>query len=161
MAHCSPGIVNSKKIPLEEAHAFADPDNYKVVMDTFPKLRICLGHFGGISEWRRHLDEFGGTQKTTWLSKIRSMVNSSKYSNLYADISYTIFNFKENSTLLSVLLEEDQIIEKVLFGSDFYMDKSEDYSEKRLSIDLRSVLGEEKFWQIANANPKVFLGERE
>ena len=159
IAHCSPGSVNSKEIPLEEAHAFADPENYKVVMAKFPKLRICLGHFGGIDEWKRHLDEFSGIEKQTWLSKIRAMMNSGKYPNLYADISYTIFHFQENATLLSALLEEEHIAKKVLFGSDFYMAKNENYSEKRLSIDLRSILGEDKFWLIANTNPKLFLAE--
>jgi uncharacterized protein len=157
IAHCSPGNVNSKGMSMEKAHSMADPDNYRVVMDRFPKLRICLGHFGGISEWEKHLDEFSTQMKPTWLSKIRNMMNSGRYPNLYADISYTIFNFQENAPLLSALLEEEMIAGKVLFGSDFYMVKTRNYSEKRLSIDLRSVLGEEKFWLIANKNPKVFL----
>jgi uncharacterized protein len=159
LAHCSPGVVNSREMSVEQAHTLADPDNYKVVMAKFPELRICLGHFGGIGEWRRHLDEFSEQKEPTWLSKIRKMMKSGKYPNLYTDISYTIFNFQENVTLLSVLLEEKEILGKVLFGSDFYMVKNEKYSEKRLSIDLRSVLGEEKFWRIANENPRVFLGE--
>jgi hypothetical protein len=48
-------------------------------------------------------------------------------------------------------------MQKVLFGSDYYMVESEKYSEKRLSIDLRAELGEDKFWQIANVNPKKYL----
>ena len=86
-------------------------------------------------------------------------MNSGRYPNLYADISYTIFNFKENATLLSALLEEERIGGRILFGSDYYMVKNETYSEKRLSIDLRSILGEDKFWRIANTNPQKFLGE--
>ncbi len=159
IAHCSPGSVNNKKMDINEAHALADPDKYKVVMEKFPELRICLAHFGGIDEWKRHLDEFQEPEQPTWLSKIRSMMNSGRYRNLYADISYTIFNFKENATLLSALLEEERIAGRVLFGSDFYMVKNETYSEKRLSIDLRSILGEDKFWRIANTNPRRFLGE--
>jgi len=159
IAHCSPGSVNNKMMDIEKAHALADPDNYTVVMEKFPELRICLAHFGGIDEWKRHLDEFKDTEKPTWLSKIRRLMNSGRYQNLYADISYTIFNFTENATLLSALLEEERIAGRVLFGSDFYMVKNESYSEKRLSIDLRSVLGEDKFWQIANTNPRKFLGE--
>lgn len=76
---------------------------------------------------------------------------------MYADISYTIFNFQENAPLLKILLEDDDIAPKVLFGSDYYMVESEKYSEKRLSIDLRFALGENFFWEIASANPQKYL----
>ena len=146
-------------MPRDEAYAKADPDNYKQVMETFPELRICLGHFGGISEWRRHINGPRIPDKPTWLSKIRRLIKSGDYPNLYTDISYTIFNFKENVPFLNVLLKDPDILNKVLFGSDYYMVESETYSEKRFSTDLRSVLGEDVFWKIANENPRRYLGE--
>ncbi len=158
MAHCSPGSVNSKEISRREAHSMADPYNYRDLMSEFPELRVCLGHFGGIGEWRRHINEPRDANNPTWLSKIRELIKSGDYPNLYTDISYTIFNYQENFPLLNILLEDEKIIDKVLFGSDFYMVESEKYSEKRLSTDLRSSLGEQKFWKIANENPKVYLG---
>jgi len=157
MAHCSPGIVNSKKMKKADAHALAHPDNYKAVMKVFPELRICLAHFGGIDEWRRHLNNPWNTDKTTWLTSIKDLIRSGSYPNLFTDISYTIFNFQENVPYLNILLEEKEILDKVLFGSDYYMVESQKYSEKRLSIDLRSVLGEEKFWKIASDNPRKYL----
>ncbi len=60
--------------------------------------------------------------------------------------------------LLAVLMEDEAIQEKVLFGSDFYAVEKQEYSEKRLSTDLRYALGEEKFWKIANKNPRAYLG---
>lgn len=157
LAHCSPGSVNSKDMSKEEAHMLADPDNYKKVMDVFPELRICLGHFGGIGEWRRHLDEQRNIENPTWLTKITDLMRSGNYPNLYADISYTIFNFQENAPFLKVLLEDESILPKVLFGSDFYMVESEKYSEKRLSTDLRAILGKSVFRTIANKNPITYL----
>ena len=158
LAHCSPGsVVNTKDFTKEQAHAFADPDNYRVVMDQFPQLRICLGHFGGITEWKRQLDGNYNSENPTWFSKIRGLIKCGDYPNLYADISYTVFNFHENIPLLKVLLEDEQFRTKVLFGSDFYMVESKKYSEKRLSLDLRYSLGEDLFWQIAHTNPKAFL----
>ena len=158
MAHCSPGSVNSHDITRKEAHAFADPDNYQGVMDVHPELKVCLGHFGGIGEWRRHLNSSNNTDNQTWLSKIRKMILSGNYPNLYTDISYTIFNFQENVSFLKVLLEDDRLRSRVLFGSDFYMVESEKYPERRLSIDLRSDLGGPWFWEIANTNPKRYIG---
>lgn len=159
MVHCSPGLVKAKWLSKKEAHALTDPDNYINVMDTFPELRICLGHFGGISEWRRHIDEPRTSEKQTWLKKITYLIKCGKYHNLYTDISYTIFNFHENVPLLKILLENTVILDRVLFGSDFFMVESERYSEKRFSIDLRFALGEGMFWKIANENPKKYLGE--
>jgi len=159
MVHCSPGFFYAKWLYEAEAHALSDPDNYKIVMDAFPDLRICLGHFGGISEWRRHIDEPRTSEKQTWLKKITKLIKCGKYPNLYTDISHTIFNFHENVPLLKILLEDKVILDHVLFGSDYYMVESEKYSEKRFSIDLRFALGEEMFWKIANENPKKYLGE--
>ena len=158
MSHCSPGSVNSKDVSLEEAHAFAHPDKYQNVMRAYPDLRICLGHFGGISEWERHINTPRESDNPTWLTKILELMRSGEYPNLYADISYTIFNFQGNVPMLKVLLEDPQILPRVLFGSDFYMVESEKYSEKRFSLDLRASLGEDKFWEIANSNPKQYLG---
>lgn len=157
MAHCSPGSVNSKDLSRDEAHALADPDNYIKVMEQFPELRICLAHFGGIGEWERHINETRDPTNPTWLTKIRELITSGKYPNLYTDISYTIFNFQENVPLLKILLEDQAILEKVLFASDFYMVESEEYSEKRFSIDLRFALGEKYFWKIAYENPLAYL----
>ncbi|VEN72767.1 conserved hypothetical protein [Candidatus Desulfarcum epimagneticum] len=158
LAHCSTGSVNSKDMSRHDAHALADPDHYRKVMDAFPELRVCLGHFGGIGEWRRRLNEPRNPDKPTWLKKILELIRSGDYPNLYTDISYTIFNFQENAPFLKILLEERAVLEKTLFGSDFYTVESQKYSEKRLSTGLRFALGEDIFWKIANENPKRYLG---
>lgn len=158
MAHCSPGSVNSRAISRAKAYALAEPENYRRVMHAFPELRICLGHFGGLHEWRRHINELKDPAHPTWLSKIRDLLISGDYPKLYTDISYTIFNFQENLSLLQVLLTDPRILSQVLFGSDFYMVESERYSEKRLSLDLRAALGEAVFWTIAHDNPLRYLG---
>ncbi|SEA21609.1 Amidohydrolase [Thiothrix caldifontis] len=159
IAHCSPGSVNTKHLPFEEAQGLADPKHYAAVMKKFPDLKICLSHFGGISEWQRYLTRDRSIDNPTWLEKILDMMRSGNYPNLYADVSYTVFNFQENITLLKVLLEDERVRTQVLFGSDFYMTSNERYPERRLSIDLRAALGETLFWQIANQNPKKFLAE--
>ncbi|MCP4643765.1 MAG: amidohydrolase family protein [bacterium] len=158
MAHCSPGVVFNHDMGRKKANALAHPDGYCEVMKQFPKLRVCLGHFGGSGEWKRHTDKPKDPKNPTWLTKIRELMKSGEYPNLYADISFTVFNFQENVPLLGLLLEDSDIRGRVLFGSDFFMVETQKYSERRLSTDLRFALGEDKFWLIANENPVKYLG---
>jgi len=157
MAHCSHGLVVSREISVDEAHGLAHPNNYTKVMGAFPGLRICLAHFGGVSEWTKLLDGQRNRSNQTWVETIVDLMKSGDYPNLYADISHTIFNFQENAPFLKILLEDKAITPKVLFGSDYFMTESAKYREKRLSIDLRVTLGEKFFWQIASENPQNYL----
>lgn len=162
MVHCSRGGVRNKKITAEHAAHLADPDNYIPILEKFPKLRICLGHCGGDADWQRYLDdpwdENTPHSAKSWLAKIMEHIRSGKYPNLYADISYTIFQVEENAHLLTVLLQHPSVKERILFGSDFYMAEQEKFPERRLAITLRSILGEDLFRQIAETNPKSYLG---
>ncbi len=162
MVHCSRGGIKHKDISTNLANSYADPDNCKRILKEFPNLRFCLGHFGGDKEWKKYLndpwDESSPDESKSWLSKILDLMKSGNYPNLYADISYTIFSFEKNSKLLKVLLEDPKVRSQVLFGSDFYMVEQEKFQERRLSIELRAVIGEKFFKEIAEINPKKYLG---
>ncbi|MBM1002978.1 MAG: amidohydrolase [Desulfofustis sp. PB-SRB1] len=157
MSHCSHGPVYTREYTKKVAHAFSDPCNYIKVMESFPRLKICLAHFGGSGEWEKQLDAPRNVDSQTWVAKIVELLKDERYPNLYTDISYTIFTVSENVPYLNTLLQNTKICEKVLFGSDFYMAECESFSEKRLSIYLRTVLGEDVFWTIANENPQKYL----
>ena len=92
-----------------------------------------------------------------WLTKIMQMIRSEEFPNLYTDISYTMFDFEENMPFLSVFLENDTVRSKVLFGSDYYMTKQEDLSERAVSMRLRHALGGDVFRQISLDNPTRWL----
>jgi predicted TIM-barrel fold metal-dependent hydrolase len=157
MSHCSHGPVYTREYTKKVAHGFSDPCNYIKVMESFPRLKICLAHFGGSGEWKKQLDAPRNVDSHTWVAKIVELLKDERYPNLYTDISYTIFSVSENVPYLNTLLQNTKIREKVLFGSDFYMAECESFSEKRLSIYLRTVLGEDVFWTIANENPQKYL----
>jgi len=162
MTHCSTGGVRHKDMSKETTTGFADPTNYLSIMDKFPNLKICLGHFGGRDEWEKHRTEpwlpGESTSDKSWLGKITDVMKTGKYPNLFADISYTIFSFEENVALLRVLMSNDKIASQVLFGSDFYMVEKSKMAERDLAIRLRADLTEGVFWKIANENPKRYLG---
>jgi len=142
---------------------FTDPDAYLPLLQKYPQLRVCLAHFGGAGDWTRYLDNpwHSATDiaKKSWLAKILDMLRSDTYPNLWTDISYTLYANDEHVYLLKVLLSDPRVSSRVLFGSDFYVVENAELEERRRSVRLRAVLGEELFDTIARENPKRFLGE--
>ena len=142
---------------------FTDPKAYVPILETYPSLRVCLAHFGGAGDWESYLnkpwhrDEDG----KSWLAKILDLIRSGKYPNLYTDISYTVFADDEYVHILNVLLSDPQVAARVLFGSDFYVVENAKLEERRISMRIRSILGDQLFRRIAEENPKRFLGETE
>jgi predicted TIM-barrel fold metal-dependent hydrolase len=130
---------------------FTFPGNFKYVVEKHKNLRICFGHFGSQYYWDKfiHHPEEGGN----WLKIIRDLCI--EHENFYTDISFTMSDVKYFS-LLKVLLTDEKLSEKVLFGTDFYMVEVES-DERRFCLDLRAYLGEENFKKIAVENPKKFL----
>jgi len=96
----------------------------------------------------------------SWLSKITDMIHSRDYPNLWTDISFTLFTDDEYVYLLKTLLADPAIRERVLFGSDFYVVENAPLEERRRSIRIRAVLGEDLFKTIAVDNPHAFLQQR-
>jgi uncharacterized protein len=140
---------------------FTDPDSYKPLLTAHPRLRVCLAHFGGAGDWSNYLDHpWSGNRATeSWLAKILDMIRSGDYPNLWTDISYTVFADDEYVYLLKALLSDPRVSARVLFGSDFYVVENAKLEERRRSVRIRAVLGEELFDTIARDNPKAYLSE--
>lgn len=133
---------------------YSDPNNYWYLLHKFPALKINLAHFGGFDEWSKYLkntiDESG---EQNWFSKIMELIY--KNENVYTDVSYTLYE-KELIPLLKSSLQDPNLKNKILFGSDFYMVEQEQ-SEREFSINLRGELGETDYKLIAEDNPANFL----
>jgi predicted TIM-barrel fold metal-dependent hydrolase len=142
---------------------FTDPDSYRTLLTSYPRLRICLAHFGGAGDWNRYLDHPwpGRSDPATqsWLSKIADMIRSGDYPNLWTDIAYTVFADDEFVYLLKTLLSDDRIRARVLFGTDFYVVEDARFDERRRAVRVRALLGEDLFTAIAQDNPRTFLGD--
>jgi predicted TIM-barrel fold metal-dependent hydrolase len=130
---------------------YTDPCNYLHVLESFPNLKLCLGHFGA-GEWKRFL-RTRLKPEPDWFSFIRHELF--KYPNVYADISFTAYDVAF-LPILKVILQDENARRRVLFGSDFYLVESE-ISERQFSINVRAYLGEDDYWQIAEANPVRYL----
>ena len=127
---------------------FTHPLGWKQVMTDFPKLKVCLAHYGKGNE---EPNDVGGMD---WDDIICDMMKI--YPNLYTDIAYSMYN-KNWWNSVKLQLQSNTILrEKLLFGSDFYMLEC-DGTEKEYCIDFRAFIGEELFNQIAVVNPTNFL----
>lgn len=181
MTHCSrPAHVQYRGEPTEDMRKdpvtgerldldrlglltlFTDPDSYVPILERHRGLKVCLAHFGGEAEWEKYLRQQWQPETAnghkSWLAKIVDLIRSRKYENLYTDISYTLFVDDDYVHLLNVLLADQRIADRVLFGSDFYVVENAKLDERRIAVRLRSVLGEKLFDQIARVNPARFLG---
>ena len=164
ITHCSRGGVYRKGWSQEQCDKVTRPDAYVPVMERFPDLRICLAHFGGDQDWDEYINtgfdpDDPAAKDRNWVWRIATMIRCGDWPGLWTDSSYTLFKFEAYGPLLRLLLEEEKLCERVLFGSDFYMTRQERLSEKAVSIRLRNALGDVNFCRIAEKNPAVFLGE--
>jgi len=168
--HCSRGGVRGKNFSNQEVAKATAPHNYIEILDQYPNLKLSLAHFGGLEDWGNFLDDRDPHRQKNqadenWVSQILDMLNmqdadgNPKYPNLYTDVSYTVFKLRRFVPILKVLLTNENVRNRTLFGSDYYMNSPERLTERELSMYLRAELGEELFWQIAQHNPKQFLGE--
>jgi len=148
---------------LELLTVFTDPAAYVPILQDHPRLTLCLAHFGGAGDWEKYLEdqwiEEGPDIEKSWLAEILDLIRSKNYSNLYTDIAYTVFANDEYAYLLKVLLADEQVATKVLFGSDFYVVENAELEERHRAMRVRAVIGEDLFHTIARENPRRFLGE--
>ena len=131
---------------------FTHPKNYVKVMKDFSKLRICAAHFGSGYYWDKFLHDPAASDN--WFRIIRDMLK--EHDNFYSDISFTLNN-QEYFPLLKVLMFDEKIQKKILFGSDYYMVETHT-NDRRFGIDLRGYLGNEYFKMVSEGNPKKYLG---
>lgn len=153
-----PGFfVKDAKKNYDFAMYYNHPYWWGKVLEEFPNLKINLAHFGGNGEWDRYLDDpFSKKRENkSWYYIIRKLIEDKRYPNVYADISFTVFDGNLFPVLKS-LLKQPETRNNVLFGSDFYM-LQKDYRERRFGFDVRGYLDDEDYWQIAYHNPQAFL----
>lgn len=175
MSHCSRGGVTGRHVPRAQADDWSAPLAFVPVLERFSELQVCLAHFGGQGAWRAYIktgiDPRDGLEgrRGNWQVTIRDMITGHTdpvsgavqraYPNLWTDISYTLFHFDDFVPFLVHFLRDPALAQRVLFGSDFYMTRQEALSERAVCFRLRAALGDDLFRQIAQTNPRHWLGE--
>lgn len=137
----------------ENCDKFTNPLNWIPVLEAFPKLRICLAHFGGQEQWREWYENPDNLNNL--VNIILEMMR--KYPNLWVDISFTL-NDKKLWPVFYKLFNYDEykfIRDRILFGTDWDMTKSE-VNLKQWSDEFRQYIGETTFDEIARVAPYKF-----
>ena len=128
---------------------YASPDSWQAVLTKYPRLKVNLGHFGGI-------DSFTGNKKK-WAQKIITMMNT--HPNLYADIgnfklrkSDGFFTYLEE--LKSQISKNPQLGQRLMYGSDWFMNAARTYSSS-YPVKLKKAL---KHKGVSKAFANRFMG---
>lgn len=90
---------------------FVSPQAWLKVLKHYPKLRLCLAHFGGIAK---------ETLEWKWHDQIFEMMK--EYPNLHVDISSSFCSKEFRDLFKNKLIPENpEIHDRILFGSDWFM----------------------------------------
>lgn len=134
---------------------FSNPENYIPILEKYPNLKLCLAHFGGADEILKEDNAIiskGIDDRPDWFTRIQDMMG--KYSNVYTDISYTLYHDKAMDAI-TTLLNRD-IGPRILFGTDFYMTTREK-PEDTLWQNCLQKINIQNFQKIAGINNDVYM----
>jgi predicted TIM-barrel fold metal-dependent hydrolase len=91
---------------------YVHPRAWREVLIRFPRLKLCLAHFGG-DEWKHGL-------KSDWITEIIALIK--EYKNVYTDFScWDLDDCKKTFAQVLADSQYSHLKEKILFGTDWYM----------------------------------------
>ncbi|HAN79530.1 MAG TPA: hypothetical protein DCQ31_18075 [Bacteroidales bacterium] len=150
-------IIQNPEIPNTSGLASGELNQAELwlpVLKAYPKLRLNIGHFGGVTEWQ--------LAKTGTSTKIPAVLKLMEYENVYADISYIIAEETIHDILLSYL-KKPEVLKKTLYGTDYWMLMREknfktnilNFCKKAAKIKVNGT----SIWKhISKTNPVAFYG---
>ena len=129
---------------------FSHPKKWEPVLEAYPKLTLNLGHFGGNEEWRKFVDG----KDNAWVTRIIDMMH--RYPNVYADISYTLFDRRVYAVMKDLLENNEVVRNRTLYGSDYYMVVLDGHF-RHTKRGFEVAMGDDIMRQISIVNPRRFL----
>lgn len=151
--------LNSQLQPFPEkagartyANIMMHPLTYVDVLEKFPRLKLCLAHFGGSDEVLAQDVTGDKYDKYNWTRTIKDLMR--KYENVYTDVSFMLVNKNANEQVLKDMADTS-LNRKILFGTDFFMTTPHDTDEV-LTRHFFDILAPYES-QLVEENPTVFL----
>jgi len=103
-------IANGKK----RAEFLNHPKHWEVVLKKYPKLKLNLGHFGGLDHWL-NLAETNHDETIETINRLLA------YENVYTDISYNFIDDEFHDIFFHHFNQNYTIRNKTLYGTDYWM----------------------------------------
>ncbi|MBC2695482.1 MAG: amidohydrolase family protein [Desulfobacteraceae bacterium] len=141
---------------------FTHPEAWEKVLKKNPGLKLCLAHFGGNEEWNK--------EKSDWVDKLIELMQN--YENVYTDFS--CFYLKDHKSKFLKMLQDTlpskantkyRVIDKIIFGTDWYMSLGDSYEYQQHCHDTKKILDEWSMklkmdlWErFTFVNPMEYLG---
>lgn len=131
----------NKKAILEAEQWFYDnhvhPAAWRKVLEKFPKLKLCLAHFGG-DLWKKYGSKHEWMNETIRLLTEKDESGNYRFPNVYTDMACCDISIGTvRDALREVLLRVPELKKRLLFGSDWHMimivspfDNYDDFCEK-------------------------------
>lgn len=134
MTHCGGEIVSTFESPIyanrlgepveindykrkHRARRLNEPKEWEFVLNKYPNLRLCLGHYGGGAAWEND------PSTSHRIPEIFAMME--KYDNIYADFSFNLESLTAIKNFKKKLFKDDStgklMKERSLFGTDFWV----------------------------------------
>lgn len=154
-AHCSWGGTYGSAIMrhLESFPLFTSPIQWKRVVDSFPGLRLSLGHFGG--HWLE--------MERSWRGEAIRLMED--HTNVFADLSYHHEGLEKHTRRAYVTILKDEVLankkirDRVMFGTDWPMGRHtwtmKEYTD--LCLHAYRDLEEPDIQALVHDNPMRFL----
>jgi predicted TIM-barrel fold metal-dependent hydrolase len=154
-------LMPDTKTQAELCANFSHPLNLRYTAKQFLKVNFCAAHLGGKDEIQKFIDNneidyiIGkrrlGTKKLHDLSWTYHILQACiDLPNFYTDTSFSISN-PEYYNLISKLLDIPILQNKILFGSDYYMNKTV-ATQDAYYRNFKSAIGIFKFSKISREN---------
>jgi predicted TIM-barrel fold metal-dependent hydrolase len=148
-------------------NVFGHPENYRPVLEKYPRLKLCLAHLGGADEVIRsvpanldkHKPDYPPYLGPNWYREVIALMTD--YGNVYSDISYTLSDKKALQIILDTFRSatHKDLINRLMYGTDFYLTRQEEIGNEPdlINIFLNNFNNGNEVKQLAYINPDQFL----
>ena len=165
--HCGPGgyVVGSEKKAKENSH----PRKWRDVLSHYPKLKLNLAHFGGMSAGFQYAaagNPFKHLYQTVtkggdpeWVEEIIQLIENDTYQNVYTDMGFSGVDEDYYQVLAHIFEKHPHVEERLLFGTDFSINLTDIESYKKYITTFLNTehLTEEQKLKMCSINPEQFL----
>lgn len=126
----------------ERAETLNHPKLWEKVLTKHNNLQICLAHFGGESD--------------AWRSDIAGLM--ARFPKLYTDLSCMTKAERLKTIKTEYFNEDNTIVNRIMYGSDFYLNMLDKITFEDYYKHFRSVFSEAQLKNMNLTVPEKFLG---